>query len=74
MRLGRILRFSLQFEHCVPFSACGLSFISLVPLCFVYISEGRQELEAAVQRLVFLSFDVCVWAERTERCFVCIFL
>ena len=33
--LAWILRFLLQFEHCVPFSGCGLSFILFVPLCCV---------------------------------------
>ena len=35
------------FEHGVPFSECGLSFSSFVPLCFLYISESRKEASAS---------------------------
>ena len=33
-----------------------------------------ETLVATVGRLVFLTFDVCVWEERTELCFVWLFL
>ena len=55
-----------------------LSFISFVPLCFVYISEGRKEacalllkeLEATVESLFSLTFDVRVGRE--DRALLCL--
>ena len=61
-----------------------VAFLHFVLCLFVLVctSEGRKEaravllkeLEATVERLVFLTFGVCVWEERTELCFVCLFL
>ena len=56
------------------FRECGLSFISFVPLCFVYISEGRKEaralflkeLEATGRKVGFLYYLRCVRVGRED--------
>ena len=59
-----VLRILLQFQRCVPFSECGLSFVSfVVPLCFAYCSDSRKEgvhhlLNEVLGLSCFNTFDV----------------